>query len=369
MKTRRKFMKAGLTASVGVTASALTSFPAPAIAQSSPVIRWRCTSSFPKSLDTVYGAGEIFCKAVAEATDNRFQIQLFAPGEIVPALNAADAVSSGTVECAHTSSIYYVGKDPTFAFGLPIPFALNSRMTSAWLTVGEGAKIMDDFWRKHNIKGFLCGNTGTQMGGWFRREVNSVADMQGLKIRMAGFAGQIVARLGATPVQIAGGDVYTSLERGTIDAAEWIGPYDDQKLGFVKVAPYYYYPGWHEGSGTAQMFINQQKWDELPPSYKSIVTTATEKATLLMQANYDLRNPPALKQLVSQGAQLRLFSEDVLKALYNSATEVYTETAAKNADFKKAYDSLVAFRSDAYLWWQVGELHFDNFMVRARRQG
>ena len=247
---RREFLKAA-----GVAAAA-TAVAAPAIAQSMPELKWRLTSSFPKSLDTIYGAAEVFAKAVAEMTDNKWQIQVFASGEIVPGLQAADAVTNGTVEMCHTASYYYVGKDPSFAFGTAIPFGLNSRLQDAWLFEGGGRTLLNAFYAKYNIHSLPCGNTGCQMGGWFRKEIKTVEDLHGLKMRIGGFAGKVLAKLGVVPQQIAGGDIYPALEKGTIDAAEWVGPYDDEKLGFYKVAPYYYYPGCWEGGPTLHVFVN-----------------------------------------------------------------------------------------------------------------
>lgn len=266
---RREFIKA---AGLGVAGAAVA---APAIAQSMPEIKWRLTSSFPKSLDTLYGAAEVFAKAVSEATDNKFQIQVFAAGEIVPGLQVADAVSNGTVEMGQTASYYYIGKDPTFAFGTAVPFGLNSRMQTAWLQTGGGAELMNEFYKKYNIIAFLSGNTGCQMGGWFRREVKTPADLRGLKMRIGGFAGTVMQKLGVVPQQIPGGEVYSSLEKGTIDAAEWVGPYDDEKLGFAKIAPYYYFPGWWEGGAMLHHFFNLDKWNALPANYKAILTTAS----------------------------------------------------------------------------------------------
>ncbi len=360
---RRQFIKA---AGVGLAASAVA---APAIAQSSPEVKWRLTSSFPKSLDTIFGAAEVFSKAVAEATDNKFQIQVFAAGEIVPGLQAADAVTSGTVEVCHTASYYYVGKDPTFAFGTAVPFGLNARQQNAWFYHGGGMDLLNEFYKKFNIYAIPAGNTGCQMGGWFRKEIKSVADLQGLKMRIGGFAGQVLTKLGAVPQQIAGGDIYPALEKGTIDAAEWVGPSDDEKLGFNKVAPFYYYPGWWEGGAALHFFMNNAKWAELPKNYQSIVVTAAALANVDMLAKYDARNPAALRRLVQNGAQLRPFGQDVLEACFKSANEIYAETSAKNPDFKKVYDNMAAFRSDEYLWWQVAEFTFDNFMIRNRARG
>ena len=366
--TRRRNVLGGAAAAATAGLAASATFPKPAIAQGMPEIKWRLTSSFPKSLDTIYGAGEVFAKAVAEATDNRWQIQAFAAGEIVPGLQAADAVTNGTVECCHTASYYYVGKDMTFALGSTVPFGLNSRMINAWLEVGGGNELLAEFYKKHNIHAIPCGQTGAQMGGWFRKEVKTPADLSGLKMRIAGFAGQVMQKLGVVPQQVAGGDIYPALEKGTIDAAEWIGPYDDEKLGFFKVAPYYYYPGFWEGGLTLHLFFNQAKWEELPPVYKSIAKQAAMQATLITLGKYDAQNPQALKRLVAAGAQLRPFSAEILTAAYNAAGQVAAETAANNADFKKVYDSLIAFRGDGYLWWQVAEAGFDNFMIRARAQ-
>jgi TRAP-type mannitol/chloroaromatic compound transport system substrate-binding protein len=213
----------------------------------------------------------VFAKAVAEASDNKFQIQVFAAGEIVPGLAAADAVQNGTVEMCHTASYYYFGKDPTFAFGTSVPFGLNARMQNAWMQFGGAMELMNDFYKKFNIYGIPAGNTGAQMGGWFRKEIRDAADFKGLKMRVGGFAGVILQKLGAVPQQIAGGDLYAALEKGTIDAAEWVGPYDDQKLGLYKVAQYYYYPSWWEGCGMVHNFINLNKWNDLSGTYRSIM--------------------------------------------------------------------------------------------------
>jgi TRAP-type mannitol/chloroaromatic compound transport system substrate-binding protein len=357
---RREFLRA---ASAGLATATVAS---PAIAQSSPEIKWRLTSSFPKSLDTIYGASEIFAKAVAEATDNRFQIQVFAGGEIVPGLQALDAVSSGTVEMCHTASYYYVGKDPTFTFGTALPFGLNQRMIDAWMFYGGGVDLMNGFYKKYNVIGIPAGNTGAQMGGWFRKEIKEVSDLNGLKMRIGGFAGRVLAKVGVVAQQLAGGDIYPALEKGTIDAAEWVGPYDDEKLGFHKVAQYYYYPGWWEGGPMLHNFVNLAKWAELPKTYQSIVHSASHVANTMMQAKYDAANPAALKRLVAAGAQLRSFPQPVMEASFRAANELYAETAAANTDFKTVHDAVVAFRSDQYLWWQVAEYGFDSFMIRSR---
>jgi TRAP-type mannitol/chloroaromatic compound transport system substrate-binding protein len=358
---RRHFLQAA-----GIAAAA-TAVARPAIAQSAPELRWRLTSSFPKSLDTIYTAAEIFSKAVAEATDNKFQIQVFAAGEIVPAIAAADAVQNGTVEMCHTSSYYYFGKDPTFAFGTAVPFGLNARMQNAWMYHGGGMELMNDFYKKFNIIGFPAGNTGAQMGGWFRKEIKDVADLRGLKMRIGGFAGTVIAKIGVVPQQIPVGEIYTALERGTIDAAEWVGPYDDARLGFQKVAPYYYYPGWWEGGPMIHNFVNLEKWNSLSPAYRSIVRTASSLANEWMTSKYDANNPPALKKMLAENiVQFRQFPASVMDASLKAALEVYAEVSGRNADFKKVWDSMLAFRNDAYLWWRVAEYSYDDYLIRNR---
>jgi TRAP-type mannitol/chloroaromatic compound transport system substrate-binding protein len=361
---RRQFLRAA-----GLGAAAAAAIAKPATAQPMPELKWRLTSSFPKSLDTLYGAAEVFAKAVAEATDNKFQIQVFAGGEIVPPLQAADAVSNGSVEMSHTSSYYYFGKDPTFAFGTAVPFGLNSRMQNAWMFFGGGIDLMNELYAAYKIYGLPMGNTGCQMGGWFRKEIKAVDDLKGLKMRIGGFAGRVMTKLGVVPQQIAGGDIYPALEKGTIDAAEWVGPYDDEKLGFHKVAQNYLYPGWWEGSAMIHAFINLDKWNELSPTYKSVVRTASEMANTWMQSKYDASNPAALKRLLAGGAKLAPFPPAVMDACLKAANELYAETSAQNALFKKVHDQYMAFRSEQYFWWQVAEYSNDTFLIRSRGRG
>src|SRR5689334_12178942 len=357
---RRQFLQA---AGVGLAASAVA---APAIAQSSPEVKWRLTASWPKSLDTLFGGCEYFSKRVAEITDNKFQIQVFAAGEIVPGLQVLDAVTNGTVEMGNTALYYYWGKDAAFTFGTALPFGLNARQMISWIRHGGGEGLLNDLLKEHKCIGIAAANTGAQMGGWFRKEINTTEDLRGLKFRVGGFAGTILTKLGTVPQQLAAGDIYPALEKGTLDACEWVGPYDDEKLGFAKVAKYYYYPGWWEGCGQAHNIINLPKWNALPKAYQSAIITASGDAWAWVLGRYDQLNPPALKNLLAGGAQLRAFPQDVMEACYKAANDVYAELSASNPMFKKMYDSVVPFRSDSYLWTQVAEMGFDNFMVRMR---
>jgi TRAP-type mannitol/chloroaromatic compound transport system substrate-binding protein len=354
---RRNIMSASAAA-----AAILPVLASPALAQATPEVRWRCASSFPRALDTIYGAGEHVARRVAALTDNKFRIQVFQAGELVPGLATLDAVQAGTVECSHTASYYFVGKDPTFAFDGTVPFGMNFRQINSWLNAGGGREVMKDFFATYNVLSIPAGNTGAQMGGWFRREIRTVEDLRGLKMRIGGFAGNVLAKLGMVAQQIAGGDIYPALERGTIDAAEWVGPYDDEKLGFQRVAPFYYYPGWWEGGLNLSMTINQAKFNELPQLYKDALESACRDATIETIAKYDNQNPPALRRLVAAGTQLRPFPRPVMEACYRAAFELYDETAARNANFKKVYDHFKAYRESQLQWFRVAESTYDNFV-------
>ncbi len=362
---RRKFLK---TAGIGLAGAGAATMSAAALAQA-PEVKWRMTSSFPKSLDTIFGAADVVAKRVAAATGGKFQIQVFAAGEIVPGFGVLDAVKDGTVQCGHSASYYYVGKDPTFAFDTAIPFGLNSRQQTAWMYEGGGLPLMREFFKDYNIYNIPAGNTGAHMGGWFRKEIKTVADLKGLKFRIGGFAGQVLAKLGVVPQQIPGGDIYTALEKGTIDAAEWVGPYDDEKLGFHKVAKYYYYPGWWEGGPQLSVYVNMGEWAKLPKEYQAILETACWEANTAMQASYDVKNPPALKRLVGGGTQLRPFSNEIMAACYKAALELYDETAAKNPKFAKVYAPWKKFRDEQIEWFSVAEGRFDNFVAATVRAG
>jgi len=361
---RRDFLK-----SAGLGLAGSSALATPAIAQSMPEVKWRLTSAFPKTLETLFGTAETFCQTVSDATEGKFEIQPFGTTEIVPTPGIVDAVQNNTVEMAQTASYYYFGKDPTFAFGTAVPFGLNSRMQNAWMYWGGGLELMNEFYKKFSIYALPAGNTGGQMGGWFRNEINTLDDLDGLKFRVGGFAGAVFAKFGVVPQNLPAPEVYPALEKGTIDAAEWVGPYDDLKLGFYKVAPYYYYPGWWEGGAMLHYFFNIDKWNELPKSYQSIVTAAAAQSNVDMQARYDALNPPALRELVANGAQLRSFSAEILEACFKAAEETYAEMSGQNADFAKAYESMKAFRAEEYLWLQLTDGTYDNFMMAQQRAG
>ena len=360
---RRTFLKGA------AVAGAASGIAAPAIAQSSPEIRWRLTSSFPKALDTIFGTAQTFARYVAEATDSKFQIHTFAAGEIIPGLQALDAVSNGSIEIAQTPLYFYIGKEPTLAFATGVPFGMNHRHQQSWWNFGGGAEIIAEALTPMKAHALLCGNSGTQMGGWFRKEIKTVDDMKGLKFRIGGMGGHVLARLGVVPQQIAGGDVYPALEKGTIDAAEFVGPYDDEKLGFYKIAKHYYYPGWWEGGAMLHMVVGQDKWNALPKHYQAILSNAAAAAGSWMIEKYDSVNPAALKRLIAGGAELKAFPQPVLEACYKATAQHLAGLASKSPLFKKALDSHHAYMKEVLFYTQIAENFYDNYLLAALRKG
>ena len=342
-------------------AGVLAAGVAPAV-HAQAAVRWRLSSSFPKALDTIYGAAEVFAAKVKAMSGGKFEISTHAGGEITPPFGVVDAVQQGSVECAHTAPYYFFGKNEAFALGCAVPFGLNSRQMTAWMYQGNGLKLMHEFYAKYGMTSFPMGNTGTQMGGWYRKEIKSLKDIKGLKMRIGGFAGKVLEPMGAVPQNIPGGEIYTALEKGTIDAAEWVGPYDDQKLGFNKVAPFYYYPGWWEGGPQLDLYINQKAFDALSAENKAIIESAAAFAHTDMQAKYDARNPTALKQLVGAGTKLRPFPNDVMAEAFKVSQQLYSDLSAKNPEWAKVYADYAKFRADSNLWFRFTEARFDSFM-------
>jgi len=328
-----------------------------------PSVHWRLASSFPKSLDTIYGASERLVTRVASLTSGKFQIRAFAGGELVPGLGVFDAVSQGTVECGQSAGYYYVGKNLAFAFDTALPFGLNARQQNAWMYAGGGLKLMRDFLASYGVLHFPGGNTGAQMGGWFRREIRSLADLKGLKMRIPGIGGRILAELGVVPQTIAGGDIYPALERGALDATEWVGPYDDEKLGFYKIAKHYYYPGWWEGGPQLTFFVNREKWQSLPAPYQSAFEVAAAEANVRMLAEYDAENPPALQRLLRQGVKLHAFPKDVMLAARKVAYAMYEEESRKNPAFRRIYADWRKFMDASNQWSKVAEASYVNFLL------
>ena len=328
-------------------------------------VKWRLTSSFPKSLDTLWGASQTMARVVGEMTDGKFVLQPFAAGEIVPGLQVLDAVSNGTVECGHTYTGYYIGKNPSFIFDGSLPFGLTPRQHYAWMLYGDGRKLVDEVYDSFNVVGLTAGNTGGQMFGWFRKELKTPADFSGLKMRTAGFGGKVMAKLGVVAQQIAGGDIYPALERGTIDACEWVGPYDDEKLGFNKVAKYYYTPGVMELEAVNQLMISKAAWASLPPRYQAVLRYACDYAMTEMLASYDAKNADAIARLVAAGTQLSVLPEEIIKALRVALENVLDEEAAANEQFKKILKNWRQFRNNQHRWFSIADTRAENAVYRS----
>jgi TRAP-type mannitol/chloroaromatic compound transport system substrate-binding protein len=339
-----------------LAATAALTIAAPAVAQpAGETVKWRMVSSFPKSLDTLYGAATTIARVVAELTDGKFTLHTFAAGELVPALQVLDAVGNGTVECGHTYVGYYIGKNPSFVFDGSMPFGFTPRQHNAWHLFGDGRKLMDEVYDPFNVVGIPAGNTGGQMFGWFRKELKTPADFQGLKMRTAGFGGKVMAKLGAVPQQIAGGEIYTSLERGTIDACEWVGPYDDEKLGFNKVAKYYYTPGVMEMEATNHLFVQKAAWNSLSPRYQAVLRYACNYAMTEMLASYDAKNAKAIAVLAAAGTQISVLPNDIVKALRGALEAVLDEEAAASPQFKKILENWRQFRAEQHRWFSIAD--------------
>jgi len=360
---RRRFIATGAAGTAGAVTLA-----APSLASAQPRIRWRCPGSFPKSLDTLYGTQEYIGRRVSEMTDGAFQIQIFGSGELVPALQVLDAVGNGNVECGYTSGYYYLGKDPALALVTCLPFGLSSRQHWAWLTHGGGRDLYKEVYRDQGVVGIPAGNTGAQMGGWFRKEIKTVEDLKGLKFRIAGYGGNVLGKLGVVPQQLGGTDIYPALERGVIDGAEWVGPYDDEKLGFHRVAPYYYYPGFWEYSPSIDLMVNAKAYEALPAEYKAVLEAACAEAWHWMAARYDVLNPTAMRRLLAGGAQLRGFPRDVLTACYRASQELFVEIGEQNPRFKRIHEKWDAFRIEQTQWMRVAEDSLGNFLAVATAQ-
>ncbi|MBF2001719.1 MAG: TRAP transporter substrate-binding protein [Synechococcales cyanobacterium C42_A2020_086] len=369
---RRKLMKA--IAQGGLTAAALgvvggcnnpTNSPTGSTGRSDgalPTLEWQMATSWPTSLDTLFGGAKVFADRVALMTGGRFKITPRAAGELAPGLEVLNVVSQGAVQCGHTASYYYIGKSPVTAFGASLPFGFNAQQQNAWLYEGGGLRKLQELYAsKFNVIQFPAGNTGAQMGGWFRKEITSVSDLQGLKMRIPGLGGQVMGKLGVTVQTLPGGEIFQALQTGAIDAAEWVGPYDDEKLGLNKVAQFYYYPGWWEPGTTLEVQINLNEWNKLPGEYKAAIETAAHEANMTVLSRYEAQNNEALQRLIQSGVQLRQYSDEIMAAAEDASFALYDEFAAKDADFKSLFEEWKQFRSRVYAWNKLNEGSFERF--------
>jgi TRAP-type mannitol/chloroaromatic compound transport system substrate-binding protein len=358
MKRRDFLGRASLGAAVGAAACSPSPVPGARVPSRGKKIRWRLASSFPRALDTIFGCAEVFAERLKAMTDGQFELRVHPAGELVPGLQVMDAVQQGTAQVGHTCSYYYTGKNPALAFDTCVPFGLTARQQTAWLMEAGGLQLIHDLFADFGILTFPGGNTGTQMGGWFKNDINSAADLKGLKMRIPGMGGKVMSRLGASVQVIAGGEIYPALERGAIDATEWVGPYDDEKLGFYKVAKNYYYPGWWEPGPSLSFYVNRKAWDSLPASYQAAFEQAAFASGLTMQNRYDALNPPALKRLLTKGVNLRPFPQDLMTAAKLESQAMLEEEASKDKTFAKVYAHWKSYRSEAFEWFGKAELAY-----------
>lgn len=354
----------------GLAAGGSVAIAAPAIAQGLPELKWRMPMFVPKNVDSVIEAANDFTRRVSDATDGKFQIQFFGAGEIVPGGPATlDAAENGTVDCAFTLSYYSFGKDPAYAFGSTLPFGFNTRGQAAWLFKGGGLAQLNQFFNARGTHGLPVGNSTMQMGGFFRKEINTLDDLKGLKMRIPGLGGTVMSKLGVVPQQLTPGDIYPALERGTIDAAEWAGPYDDFKFGLHKVAPFYYAPGWWEPQATIMCFINKKKWDDLPKVYQAILEACATATWTSHVAHYDTINSNGLRQLVAAGTKVRFFSQAILDAAYDASFQTYEELKGKSPEFARIYPHWKKFLDENELYGRIGDASYDNFIYNKRVRG
>ncbi len=366
---RRHFVKA---AAVSAGATALAACGSEAVSGGAPAVQtgqrvsWQLVSSFPRSAEILFGPAQRMADRVAALTGDRFRIRVYPGGEIVPPLEVMGAVQRGSAQMAHTASYYFKGIDPAFVFDCTVPFGLTSRQQTAWLLHGGGMDLLRDLFADVDIVNLPGGNTGVQMGGWFRREVPTLADLRGLAMRIPGMGGEVMARLGVNPQSIAGGEIYPALERGVVDAAEWVGPYDDEKMGFGKIAKHYYAPGWWEPGPALTFYVNRPQWEALPQAYRDVLEVAAAESSLHMQAEYDARNPAALRRLVADGVQLHRFSDDILQAARRETTDLLETTASTDARFRRIYDDWKSFRAQSFDWFSITEESYARFAFPAR---
>ncbi len=337
--------------------------PAAPEAQELPSLQWDMATSWPVGLDIIFGGAQAVADRVAAITGGRFVIRPRAAGELAGATEVLDVVQQGAVPIGHTAAYYYIGKSPALGFGTSVPFGLTAQQQNSWLYAGGGLERMQQLYaEKFGVIQFPAGNTGTQMGGWFRREINSVADLQGLRMRIPGLGGQVMARLGVTVQQLPGGEIFQALQTGAVDAAEWVGPYDDLKLGFPDVADFYYYPAWWEPGSTLEIQVNLEQWNALPDLYKEALKTAAYEANIMMLARYDALNLGALQEIQAGGTQLRPYSEEIMAAAREATDALFDEFAGQDADFADIYESWRAFRDNVWAWHQINEYSFENFV-------
>jgi TRAP-type mannitol/chloroaromatic compound transport system substrate-binding protein len=354
---RRDFVKT-LGAGSLLTGTMLTQ--APAIAGKAP-IKWKMVTTWPKNFPGLGTGANTVARAINEMSGGRLQVKVYGAKELVPAFESFDAVSRGTAEMGHAGAYYWKGKAEAVQFFSAVPFGLTAQEMNGWLYYGGGLELWREVYAPFGLVPMAAGNTGTQMGGWFNKEINALADLKGLKMRIPGLGGEVLKRVGGTPVTLPGGELFTSLQSGAIDATEWVGPYNDLAFGFYKAAKYYYYPGWHEPGTTLECFVNKKAFEALPKDLQKIVEYACAVANQDMLAEYTARNNAALHELTTvHKVQLRRFPDEVLKKLKGISDEVVGELAARDPISGKVFDSFRKFREQVVAFSNVAEHAYMN---------
>jgi TRAP-type mannitol/chloroaromatic compound transport system substrate-binding protein len=329
---------------------------APAAASGKPEFEWKMVTTWPPHFPVLGESAERIAASVERMSAGRMKIAVYGGGELVPPLGTFDAVRQGNVEMGHGAAYYWAGTSAATQFFAAVPFGMNAQQVNAWLYAGGGQQLWDELYAQFNLKPFPAGNSGVQMAGWFRKEINSVKDLQGLKMRIPGLGGKVLAKLGGTVVLLAGAEVFPALERGVIDAAEWVGPYHDRRLGLHQAAKFYYYPGWHEPGTVLEFLVNKQKFEALPAELQAIVSTAAAEANGWALAELEAQNSGALQDLVqNQGVIVKPLPDDVLRALKQAARETIEEIAAADPASRKVYDSFRKFQADNDRWLDISE--------------
>ena len=350
---RRNFLKKAIGGGVLAAASVTA---APALAATKKRFNWKMVTTWPPNMPILQEGAERFASDIEKMSDRRLRISVYAAGELIPAMQTFDAVSQGTVEMGHGAAYYWSGTVPAAQFFTAVPFGMNAQGMNAWLYHGGGLKLWRDIYKPFNLIPFPMGNTGVQMGGWFRKKINTVADLKGLKMRIPGLGGKVMAQAGANPILMAGGEIYTALERGTLDATEWIGPFHDLRLGLHRAAKFYYYPGWHEPGPTLELTINSKAWAELPPEFQIMIETAAAAANGWMLAEFEAKNLQALQELKQKHkVQVLPFPDDVIKTLKKLTRETLEAEAAKDATFKQVYQAYRSFHESNDAWSGISE--------------
>jgi len=361
---RRKFLKNLSLASAAITSGTLVSCSSEnknnnSIQTDGKTYEWKMVTTWPPHFPILGEYAEELAKWIEIMSGGRMKIQVYGGGELVPAFETFDAVSQGVAEMGHSAAYYWAGKSSAAQFFTCIPFGLNTSQFNSWLYDGGGIELYDEFYAQFNLKGFPCGNTGGQMGGWFNKEINSAADLKGLKIRMPGLGGKVVTKAGASSVLSPGGELYTNLERGVIDALEWIGPYHDYLMGFHEIAKYYYYPGWHEPTATLELIVNKSLFDQLPDYLKKIIEVACTATNIRIHAAFEAKNTEYYHKIKNEGkVEIRKYPEDVLNTLRKYYNEVIREIISNDEMSRRVYESAMNFKKNMYEWTEVAEINY-----------